>query len=144
MEFAAADEGKGGIADMCESDRRVAGADPASVFGEGPVADAEQPVLDLPVIAGECQHGAGVHRIGRDGRDGVDDLARAQGPGFAQPLDPDDAGRVGPEPIEPRRRSPDGDPSDLDATMAAVDLLGAAQIRRIDRLVSLSGAAGEA
>jgi hypothetical protein len=126
-----------------EGDGCVSGADAAGVLGEGSVADPEEAVLDLPVIAGEPEQAALVHHIGWDGCDGVDDLARAHRPGLAQPLDPDDARGARPDLVEPCGQLAHADAPGLDAAVAAVDLLGAAQIGRIDRSVSLPGAAGE-
>lgn len=77
-----ADEGEGAVAQLGEGLGSIAGADAAGVLGEGAVADAEEPIFDLPVVAGKRQQAGGVHPLGRQAGDGVDDLARAQRPGF--------------------------------------------------------------
>lgn len=128
---------------MCEVCGRVLGPDAAGVFGEGSIPDAEQAVLDLPVVPRQLQQSSFVHHVGWDRGDGIDDLPRAERPGLAQPFDADDPAGILPELIEPRRDGAHRDASGLDAAMAAIDLLGPSQIGRIKFLFWLARAAGE-
>src|SRR3954452_3890039 len=60
---AAADQGKGAIAQVGQGDRGVAGADAAGILGEGAVFDAEGAVLDAPMGAGEFEQSVGAGRL---------------------------------------------------------------------------------
>jgi hypothetical protein len=128
---------------MGEGDVRVSGTDAACVFRECPVPDAEEPVLDAPVGAGEHQQRESVEEFLGDGCDGVDDLPGAGGPRLAQPLDAHDADSAWPDGVEAGGDRADGGRPCLDASMAAVDMARAAHVGRVDGDVSLPGAAGE-
>jgi hypothetical protein len=72
---------------MSESCGGIAGSDAALILGEGSVADPEQPVLDLPMGASEFEQAGGGDCLGRDRRNGVDELTRAAVLQLAQALD---------------------------------------------------------
>lgn len=108
------------------------GSDAAGILQEGAVAHMEQPVLDLPVVAGKLQQGSGIHAILGNAGDGVDDLTGAERPGFAPPLDPADAPQAGPVFIQAGRQfGAYRDYPRLDATVAAIDVFGALEVRRV-------------
>ena len=145
QEALSADEGQAPVAQVSEDLRSGAGADAAGVLGEGAVADAEEAVLDLPVIAGELQEGGGIEpRLGQAG-DGVDDLARAQGLGLPAALDAADAPETRPVLVEaggqPRAHR---DEAGLDAAVRLLDRRGAPQIRRVDAPLRGARQGGEA
>src|SRR4051794_41591959 len=74
-EAGAADEGDGEVAQGGE--RASAGADAASVLGEGDIADAVELVLDAPMVAGEAQQALRRGGLGRQAGDEIDDLSVA-------------------------------------------------------------------
>jgi hypothetical protein len=142
-EFSVSDEVERGIPDVSEVVRSVLRSDPAGIFGEGSIFDAEETVFDLPVVSCQLQQGGFIHHSDRDRCDGVDDLPRAERPGFTQALDPDNARGVFPDSVEPRRDGAHQDTPCLDAAMAAINMLRPPQIRRIKSLCALARAAGE-
>ncbi|MGL4441506.1 MAG: hypothetical protein ACRCUE_19815 [Bosea sp. (in: a-proteobacteria)] len=73
----------------------------------------------------------------------MDDLTRAVAPGLTQPFDPDNEAGGGPGLIEPCRNGVHGDAACLDPAMTMIDVLGAPQIRRIERVVRLIRTTGE-
>ena len=73
-EVAFSDGGENGVPDVGERDGRGAGSDAAGVFLERSVANAEEAVLDLPMVAGELEQRGLVHHGLGDGGDGVDHL----------------------------------------------------------------------
>lgn len=128
---------------MGESGGGVAGADAAGVLCEGSVADAEEPVFDLPMSAREREHLVGVECIRFKRGDGVDDLARAAILEFAQPLDAHDLARPRPIAVEARGNGPHRYSARLDAAVALLHRPGAAHVLGIDALNALAGAAGQ-
>src|SRR5215212_11972534 len=84
---AAADQGKGAIAQMGQGDRGVAGANATGILGEGAVFDAEGAVLDAPMGAREFEELGGAGLLLRQIGDGIDDLALAVARQLADALD---------------------------------------------------------
>ena len=129
---------------MSEDLRGGAGSDATSILGEGAVADAEEAVLDLPVIAGELEQSGGVEALLGQAGDGVDDLARAEGLGLAPALDAADAQEARPALIEaggqPRVN---GNEAGLDAAVRLLDRFGASPVGRVGRPVRGARQSGE-
>ena len=121
----------------------VAGSDPAGIFGEGPVPDAEQAVLDLPVIPGQRQQGGLIHHARGDRGDGVDHLPGAERLRLAQALDSYDAGGILPDAVEAGGDGADADAAGFDPAVAMVDLAGAPEVGRVDGSVTLARTTGE-
>ena len=124
--------------------RRGSGADPAVVLAERDVADVEQAVLDLPVVAGELQQAGCSDEGGIEAGDGVDHLARAAILQLADALDAADR-------LEPRPRLVEAcgqlrahpDAPDLDAAVPLLDRLGADKIGGITPLGGLTRNGGD-
>jgi hypothetical protein len=102
------------------------------VFAERDVADVEQAVFDLPVVAGELQQKRWSVLCRIEAGDRVDDLARAAVGQLADALDAADRLDAGPRLAEACRqaRAP-ADATDLDPAVPFVDGLGAFQVVRI-------------
>ena len=123
---------------------RCAGADAAGVFPEGHIPDVEEAVFYLPMIAGQAQHGFGVHLAKRDGGDGVDDLAGAVRFQLAPAFNPHDLSDVWPVLVEAGRQfAAHGNGADLDAPVSLAGFLKPGEIRRVDPRQPLPGLAGK-
>ena len=129
------DQVEGGVADRGERLGCRSGADPAVVLAERDVADVEQAVLDLPVVAGELQQAGCSDEGGIEAGDGVDHLARAAILQLADALDAADRLEARPRLIEAGRQlGAHLNAPDLDAAVALLDRLGADEIGGITPL----------
>src|SRR3954470_18407903 len=100
-----------------------AGADAASILGEGDVADGVEPVLDAPMVPGEAQQALRRGRLGRQAGDEVDDLGAGLAGDLAPALDAGHLGEARPGQIGDDLAA-DRDLAGLDAAVALLHRLG--------------------
>src|SRR3954468_4513779 len=120
-EAGATDEGNGEVAQGGE--RASAGADAASVLGEGDISDVVKLVLDAPMGAGEAQQALRRGSLGRQAGDEIDDLSARLAGDLARALEAGDLGEPRPGQIGDDLAA-DRDPSRLDAAVALLHGLG--------------------
>jgi hypothetical protein len=129
-----------GSADRGESQRSGAGSHATCILRERHIANVEQAVLDLPVVAGKLQQCSRIELVGGQAGDGVDHLARAAVLQLAQSLDAANRCKAGPILVETKRQlGAHLDAPRLDATVALFDGFGALQVGRITPRDGLTG-----